>query len=183
MHIREEDSSDLAAIRDVGRRAFGDEGDLIADLVDALREDSRGTALSLVAVDDESGEVVGHTLFTRGYLDAPRRLVDVGVLSPLSVVPERQRRGIGGALIREGLARLGAAGVPAVFLEGSPDYYARHEFAAGEPLGFGKPSPRIPDAAFQVALLPAYEPWMTGALVYPETFWRFDAVGLRDAAA
>ena len=28
--------------------------------------------------------------------------------------------------------------------------------------------------------LPAYEPWMTGTLVYAEAFWRHDAVGLRD---
>ena len=41
-------------------------------------------------------------------------------------------------------------------------------------------SVRIPDAACQVALLPAYEPWMTGALVYCDPFWALDAVGLRD---
>ena len=28
--------------------------------------------------------------------------------------------------------------------------------------------------------LPRYEPWMTGTLVYPDAFWRTDAVGLRD---
>jgi len=33
------------------------------------------------------------------------------------------------------------------------------------------------EAAFQVITLPAYEPWMTGTLVYAETFWRHDAVG------
>ena len=32
----------------------------------------------------------------------------------------------------------------------------------------------------QVALLPAYEPWMTGTLVYSEPFWAHDCVGLRD---
>ena len=26
---------------------------------------------------------------------------------------------------------------------------------------------------------PRDEPWMTGALVYPDAFWRFDPVGLR----
>jgi putative acetyltransferase len=37
--------------------------------------------------------------------------------------------------------------------------------------------------AFQVVTLPAYEPWMTGALVYAEQFWAFDCVGLRDPDA
>jgi putative acetyltransferase len=34
-----------------------------------------------------------------------------------------------------------------------------------------------------VLRLPAYEPWMTGTLVYAEPFWRHDAVGLRDPNA
>ncbi len=39
---------------------------------------------------------------------------------------------------------------------------------------------RIPDPAFQVAVLDAHEAWMTGALVYCEAFWALDCVGLRD---
>ncbi len=38
----------------------------------------------------------------------------------------------------------------------------------------------IPAVAFQAITLAAYEPWMTGTLVYSEAFWRHDAVGLRD---
>ena len=68
-----------------------------------------------------------------------------------------------------------------VFLEGPPGYYARLGFEAGARLGFRKPSLRIPDVAFQARRLAAHEPWMTGTLVHPDTFWRYDAVGLRDA--
>ena len=32
----------------------------------------------------------------------------------------------------------------------------------------------------QLVRLPAYEDWMTGAVVYAEQFWQFDCVGLRD---
>jgi putative acetyltransferase len=39
---------------------------------------------------------------------------------------------------------------------------------------------RIPEAAFQVVKLPAYEPWMTGTLIYDHTFWDLDCVGLRE---
>jgi putative acetyltransferase len=31
-----------------------------------------------------------------------------------------------------------------------------------------------------VIVLPAWEPWMTGAHVYNDTFWTMDCVGLRD---
>ena len=69
---------------------------------------------------------------------------------------------------------------PLLFLEGSPRYYPRFGFEAGETLGFIRPSVRIPEAAFQVVRLQAWEAWMTGQLVYSEIFWRHDAVGLRD---
>jgi putative acetyltransferase len=66
-----------------------------------------------------------------------------------------------------------------VFLEGSPDYYPRLGFARADERGFTSPSVRIPGPAFQVAVLSAWRPWMTGALVYGEAFWALDCVGLR----
>jgi putative acetyltransferase len=181
--IRDECEADHAAVRHVHSRAFGEpEGTVVADLVDDLRRAlSAEGGLSLVATDgdDASARVVGHVMFTRNLLDAPARLVDVLVLSPLGVLPQYQRRGIGTALIREGLHRLTGRGVPAVFLEGDPAYYRRHGFVPAGDLGLRKPSLRIPDAAFQVRLLPAYEAWMSGTLVYRHEFWDHDAVGLR----
>ena len=51
----------------------------------------------------------------------------------------------------------------------------------GRPARLLRPSERIPDAAFQVALLSAYRPWMSGRLVYCDPFWVLDCVGLRGA--
>jgi putative acetyltransferase len=182
MDLREERPGDREAVRGVHLRAFGDEGASVAELVGTLRGGiEAGDGLALVAEVD--GQVAGHVMFTRSLLDAPRRLVDVQVLSPLGVLPGRQRQGIGSALVRHGLTIMAGRAVPLVFLEGSPDYYPRFGFVAGGTLGFRKPSLRIPDAAFQVAALPAYEPWMTGTLVYSEPFWRHDSVGLRDPGA
>ena len=179
MQIRIEEPRDEAAVREVHRAAFGEEGDLVVRLLGSLREHlARYDGLSLVALEGE--DVVGHVMFTRAVLDAPERLVDVQVLSPIGVVPDRQGQGLGTALIRRGIELLGERAVPLVFLEGSPRYYPRHGFVPGATLGFRKPSLRIPDEAFQVLALPAYEPWMTGTLVYPQLFWDHDAVGLRD---
>ncbi|HEU4349161.1 MAG TPA: N-acetyltransferase, partial [Actinoplanes sp.] len=169
MDLRLERAGDHDAVRDLHRRAFGNaHGSTVAALVDDLRVDDPG-ALSLVAV--EAGEVAGHVLFSRSLLDAPRRLVPVQVLSPLAVAPERQHQGIGTALVRRGLRLLDERGVPLVFLEGDPRFYRRVGFRPGAPLGCRKPSLRIPDDAFQVQPLSAYEPWMTGTLVYSATFW------------
>ncbi|WP_331769817.1 N-acetyltransferase (plasmid) [Embleya sp. NBC_00888] len=182
MDLREELPSDRPAVRDVHLRAFGDHGLVVADLVDTLRDTiTPEDGLSLVAEHD--GQVVGHVMFTRGLLDAPRRLVEVQVLSPLAVMPELHGRGIGSTLVRHGLGILAERAVPLVFLEGDPGYYSRFGFVPGGGPGFRKPSLRIPDGAFQAIKLPKYEPWMTGTLVYAEPFWRHDAVGLRDPHA
>jgi len=152
---------------------------VIVPLVDDLRRSLETEAgLSLVATDNDD-HVIGHVMFTRNLLDAPTQLVDVQVLSPLGVRPDVQRQGIGTALIRVGLEMLAERGVPLVFLEGSPDYYSRLGFVAGGDCGFHRPSLRIPEVAFQVYLLPAHRPWMTGTLVYRHEFWDHDAVGLR----
>lgn len=179
MHVREELPADVAAVREVHLRAFGAHGAKVAALNDDLRESAAdGTGLSLVAVEDDS--VVGHLMFTRSLLDAPSRLVDVQVLSPVSVLPEHQRQGVSSALIRSGLAILSTQRVPLVFLEGDPVYYSRLGFERAGDHGFRTPSLRIPERAFQVMRLPAYETWMAGTFVYRDTFWNHDAVGLRD---
>jgi putative acetyltransferase len=175
--LRPERPADVAAIRDVVARAFGAH-DVVPDLVDALRASAAWIeGLSFVA--EAGADVVGHVLLSRGLLDARERLVDVLVLSPLSVVPVMQGQGIGGALVRHALEAAVTRREPAVFLEGAPAYYSRFGFTAAGDLGFRRPSLRIPAPAFQVVTTPAYRSWMTGTLVYPEPFWRLDCVGLR----
>jgi putative acetyltransferase len=177
--IRAERPEDRGAVADVVRRAFGAHGEVVAELVDDLRRLIAGDrGLSLVA--EEGSNVIGHVMFTPSLLDAPRRQVEVQVLSPLGVLPEHQHQGVGSALVRDGLQTTAAREVPVVFLEGDPAYYSRFGFAAGAGQGFRKPSLRIPDWGFQAIRLPAHAPWMTGTLVYAEAFWRHDCVGLRD---
>ncbi len=174
--IRAYRPQDEEAVRDVVTRAFTDHGPEVAALVDALRQDhARG---ELVA--EEDGVVVGHVLLSRSWVDAREALVEVLVLSPLSVHPDHQGRGTGTVLVAAAIAEAAASGAPAVFLEGSPAYYSSRGFEPATPRGFTRPSVRIPEPAFQVAVLEAHEGWMTGALVYCEPFWTHDCVGLRD---
>ncbi len=177
LELRPERLGDADAIRGVVVAAFGEE--VVGELVDRLRTSPDWIeGLSFVAV--HGGEVVGHVLFTRAILDAPRRLVDVLVLSPLSVAPAFQGQGVGSALVRFGLAAVATRPEPLVFLEGSPRYYGRFGFRPGESLGFRRPSLRIPEPAFQVVTQATFEPWMTGTLVYSRIFWDLDCVGLRE---
>jgi putative acetyltransferase len=172
--IRPERADEHDAIRAVTDRAFGTAHG-VGPLVDALRD---GPARASLVADDD-GAVVGHVMLSRGWVDAPDRLVEVLILSPLSVDPPHQNAGIGGTLVRSAIDEAARLGTPALFLEGSPRYYPRFGFRAGGELGFTRPSVRIPEPAFQVVLLDGYEPSIAGALVYPEAFWAHDAVGLR----
>lgn len=156
--------------------SFPDQGE-VADLAEALA--IRGTQPSIALVAEHQGAVVGHVQLSAGWIDADPRLVDVFVLSPLGVEPAHQRRGIGRALCHAALEHARKHGVPAVFLEGDPRYYAHLGWQRASAHGFTAPSTRIPDPGFQVVTLPSWRPWMVGTVVYNDTFWRFDRVGLR----
>ncbi len=177
MLIRPEEPAEREIVLDVVRNAFAEEGDLVAELVLALREAGHCRS-SLVAEDD--GRVIGHVQLSRSWVDARERLVEVQVLSPLSVHSHYQRQGAGRALVAAAVDAAKADHSPALFLEGDPGYYGRLGFERGSAHGFTPPSNRIPDAAFQVVVLPEHEPWMTGALAYCDPFWALDCVGLRD---
>lgn len=177
VRIRPEGPADRQAVLAAEEAAFGDA--LIPRLVELLHQ----TAQPLSFVAEAGGRIVGHTMLVRARLDAPARLMDTLVLSPLGVVPDFQGRGVGTALIRHALAAADAAGHPLVFLEGAPGYYGSRGFESASDAGFRAPSLRIPDRAFQVARLAAWRPWMSGTLVYPDAFWALDCVGLRDPAA
>lgn len=177
--IRPERPQDVAEVQEVVRAAF--DGDQVPELLTALRTSAAWLDLSFVA--EAEGEVVGHVSYTRAWVDAPDRVVDVLVLSPVSVRPDRQRQGIGSALITGTLETVRERDEPLVFLEGDPAYYSRLGFRPAGDWGFTAPSVRIPEQAFQAVRLPSYDraapDSISGALVYPDVFWRHDCVGLR----
>jgi len=147
--IREEQPGDRADVRAVVVAAFGRSDE--ADLVERLQAAGE-VVLSLVAVapghsgvadppatdgvpDGASGEggegtIVGHVLFSLLPLSGGEEAVAAAALAPLAVHPDQQRRGVGAALVREGLARLEARQLPAVVVLGDPDYYQRFGFRA-----------------------------------------------------
>ena len=177
MSVRAATVADHPAVADVVARAFGDHGQTVAALVEALRA---GGQVRAELVAEDAAVLTGHVMLSRSWVDAREALVEVLVLSPLSVAPEQQGRGVGSALLAAAVEAARDLGTPALFLEGDPGYYAARGFLPATPLGFVRPSPRIPEPAFQVVVLEAREPWMTGPLVYCDPFWALDCVGLRD---
>ena len=143
VEIREESADDIAAIRDLNKRAF--DQDQEGNIVDALR--SNGAALlSLVATVD--GQVVGHIMYS------PANVGDVtgAALGPMAVLPEHQRHGIGSKLVEAGNRKLGLAGWPFIIVLGHADFYPRFGFKPASSCGITCEW-NVPDDVFMVLVL------------------------------
>lgn len=164
--IRDEAPADAAAVAALIDAAFRDHPFSRHDealIVQRLRE--RGAlTLSLVAQDPATGELLGHVACSPVRIDGQ----DLGWqgLGPLAVRPDRQRQGMGAALVSAALARLRAAGAAGCVLLGDPAYYARFGFAA-QP---GLVLPGVPAAHFQALRLDAARPLPAGSVAYDAAF-------------
>lgn len=121
--LRAEQPEDRAGIAIVHGQAFPSPGEAV--LVDALRT-SGNLCLSLVAIEDST--VIGHVAFSPVSLNgAPGNVTGLG-LGPVSVLPRRQREGVGTALIRAALKDCRELGASFVVVLGEPAYYQRFGF-------------------------------------------------------
>lgn len=162
MLIRDRQPADDAAIASVVDAAFGGTGE--SRLVRALREAGLA-AIDLIAVEEA---VVGHVLFSRLEVTIDGRSLKSLALAPVGVRPDRQRRGIGRALIRAGLDRARAEGWEAVVVLGDPAYYPQFGFSAAQARHLEAP---YSGAAFMALALQAGAlDGRAGRVVYPPAF-------------
>jgi len=163
LSIREETPQDYEAIRQVNRLAFHQEEE--GQIVDRLRADGLVVA-SLVAVED--GGVVGHILFSELLIETDRGLLRAASLAPMAVRPERQRRGIGSALVLRGLEVCRARGYSVGVVVGHPAYYPRFGFSAERARNLR--SPFSGEAFMALELTPGALEGVVGTVRYPEAF-------------
>ena len=146
--VRRETVADYDRIDEINRSAFPTDSE--ARLVRLLRESS-DPFVSLVAVD--SSGPVGHIAFSRASLDASESVFVVG-LAPMSVVPERQRQGIGGRLVNAGIDACRQLGVQIIIVLGHAEYYPKFGFVPASRWGL-RSEYDVPDEAFMVLELDA----------------------------
>jgi len=106
-------------------------------------------SLSLCAGLD--GKLLGGIRFTAITIGTER---NAALLGPLVVDPIEKGKGIGGALVQEGLTRAGTEGFGLVLLVGDMPYYGRFGF---QPVPFGQitlPGPVDPTRLLALELIP-----------------------------
>jgi putative acetyltransferase len=163
VQIRAERPSDWLGVHHVTEAAF--ETHIEVDLIDALRQVR--DIISLVAEHD--GAVVGHILFSPVTLSNHPHLRIVG-LAPMAVAPERQRTGIGSALVKAGLERCSELGFGATAVLGHPEYYPRFGFVPAKRFGIGCEYD-VPDGVFMLLeLRPGFLTGASGVIRYHDAF-------------
>ena len=124
--IRNESAADVGVIAEVTVAAFKTleiSNHTEQFIIEALRA---AGALTLSLVAEVHGRLVGHIVFSP--VSISDGTPDWYGLGPVSVLPEYQRRGVGTALIRQGLARLRDLKARGCCLVGHPQYYRRFGF-------------------------------------------------------
>jgi len=159
--VRDESPDDWKAVYQVVSSAFGRLSE--AELVGELRE-AGDSVVSLVADDD--GQITGHVLLSK--MDAPFPAL---ALAPVSVIPTRQRSGIGSALIKRAVSRARDEGWAAIFVLGDPNYYKRFGFDQEAAAGFTSP---YAGRHFMVLKLSPSLPATTGVLRHAPAFAALD---------
>ncbi|MBV5312823.1 MAG: N-acetyltransferase [Prolixibacteraceae bacterium] len=171
--IRQETPKDHNWVVELTAKAFetmpfseGDEDKLVARLRNAS---GFIPELSLVAEIDH--QVVGHILFTPLVIDNGQQQFKSLVLGPVSVLPEFQKQGIGGALIRAGHQKATELGFQSVILIGHPEYYPRFGYKTASSWGI-KTHYELPsdDVFMAVELTEGALSKVSGIVVFPPEF-------------
>lgn len=136
INVRLETEKDYRRVEEITRAAFGypdrvQRGQIGCPyehwMVHELRHRDGIMALSLVAeLDDET--IVGHIICSNAVVRKEDMSLPVLDFGPLSVLPEYQRKGVGGTLIRAMIERAKQLDYGAILFFGRPEYYPKFGF-------------------------------------------------------
>jgi putative acetyltransferase len=165
--IRSEATTDYTAITRVNNLAFGrpNEGQLVVNLRELSEFDPR---LSIVGELD--GEIIGHVLlFPINIQDEDASYSSLS-LGPIAVLPDYQKRGIGGQLIKNGHRVALELGHQSVILIGHPSYYPRFGYKIAKIWGLTNPWGIDSKAFMAIELVEGALDGIAGLAVYPKAF-------------
>ena len=124
IRIKQEVKEDYHPVYEITKLAFGQEKESI--LIEKIRKGPNFVPeLSLVA--EKNNEIVGHILFSKMKIVGESEYETL-MLAPLAVIPELQKQGIGGKLIKKGIEKAIMLGFDSIIVVGHKDYYPKFGF-------------------------------------------------------
>jgi len=166
IRIRQEVKEDHKRVYEITKMAFDQENE--SKLIEKIRSGPNFIPeLSLVAEKDN--EIVGHILFSKIKIVGESEYETL-MLAPIAVIPELQKQGIGGKLIKNGIEKAIELGFDSIIVVGHKDYYPKFGFQKASKWGIKCPF-EVPDGAFMAIELTenALEN-KAGVVQFPEEF-------------
>jgi predicted N-acetyltransferase YhbS len=170
--ILQEQAKDYDEVYELVKAAFAkaehadhDEQELVVRL---RRSAAFVPELSLVAVAE--GKIVGHIMFTRVVIRQGDQAHESLTLAPLAVLPEYQRKGVGGRLIEAGHRAAQEIGFKSVLLVGHSTYYPRFGYQPAQRFGITTNLELPPDVFMACELVEGGFSGVTGRMALAPEF-------------
>lgn len=169
IRFRKEVKEDYKQVYEINKLAFGQDKESI--LIEKIRKGPNFVPeLSLVAEKDN--EIVGHILFSKMKIVGEIEYETL-MLAPLAVIPELQKQGIGGKLVKKGIEKAIELGFDSIIVVGHKDYYPRFGFQKASKWGIKCPF-EVPDGAFMaIELTEKALENKAGVVQFPEEFMEY----------
>lgn len=174
--IRQEQESDYESTEKVVEIAFAsaiqsDQNE--HKLVSRIRKiDSFIPELSLVVVNEENNEILGHILLSKVLIgNGDNQKTESLALAPVSVLPDFQNKGIGKSLIQKALEEAKKLDFQSVVVLGHPEYYPIFGFRKSSLWQIKAPFEVPEEALMAIELQKGSLDHAAGEIEYPSVFF------------
>ena len=164
IYIRPERPADHRAVEELTRAAFNYPERIARSkigcplehyMVHQLRK--RDGIMELNFLAEVDGQIVGHIIYSHASILRPDGTsITVLNFGPLSVLPQYQRMGVGGALLKHSIEEARKLIHGAILFFGQPDYYPRFGFVPAEKFGITDRNGHNYPAFMAMELKPGY---------------------------
>lgn len=171
--LRKENPSDYQQVEQLIEAAFrtAEHSDHREHLLVARLRKTTSFVPDLSIVAESNGQLLGHVLLTKIQISNASENFDSLALAPVSVLPDFQGKGLGGALIREAHQVATQLGFGSVILLGHADYYPRFGYQKASTFNIRLPFEAPDENCMAIELLTGALKEVSGTVVYDPAFY------------
>lgn len=138
-------------------------------LVERLRK-SKAFIPQLSIIAELEDKIVGHILLTKLKINDSDKVNETLALAPVTVIPEHQRKGIGGKLIVHAHQKAKELGYKSIILIGHENYYPKFGYRKASEFKIELPFPAPDENCMAIELVKDGLKTVQGMVEYPKEF-------------